>query len=71
MKSACISCAFKRPLARNCNPMFVTVCKMCCVNFTISHLQLQMCTTYTCIHAQHAPYIHKIHIHTQLNTHVQ
>ena len=43
---------FKRPLARNYNPMFVTVCKMCCVNF---NLQLQMCTTYTCIHAQHAP----------------
>ena len=54
--------------------MFATVCKMCCVNFTILHLQLHMCTTYTRIHAQHAqhaPYIHNIHIHTQPNIHVE
>ena len=64
-------CFSKDHLHRNCNPMFVIVCKRCCVNFTILHLQLHMCTTYTCLHAQHAPYIHNIHIHTQPSIHVQ
>ena len=45
---------FKRPLANNCNPIFVTVCKMCCINFynftfTNTYVQnIYMYTSTTC-----------------------